>query len=160
MVSTFFERIRELSDAVGHGKITGRLTVDQAYAQYQHETIELKHPRGGTAHYLRDPLYKNMDEYLRHIAAKTITPNGSEIHKGMEDVVEDLSEMVFDNAPRDLWVLRQSGHPQVSDDNIVVYDRAPHARRLSNEELKNRGCRTRVGITAFRARLRSRGAAA
>ena len=47
VADTFQQRMEALSQAVGDGKLTGRVVVDQRYAEVQHQNTSYKHPRGG-----------------------------------------------------------------------------------------------------------------
>jgi hypothetical protein len=52
----------------------------------------------------------------------------------MEDLAEDGG--VATKAPVLYSNLRASGHPIVTDDGVVIYDRPPRQHRLTEEELK------------------------
>lgn len=138
----FTERIDELLEAVGDGELTGSLVVDQVYAKYQHERMDLKHPNGGQAKYLGGPIMEHAGTYVGRLADNVL--RGS-LAAAMERNMEDLSKEVFEKAPRDFWDLRESGHPRVLNGDQVVYDRAPIVHRLSPGELK------------IKARLKSQG---
>jgi hypothetical protein len=137
--STFFARIAHLREQVGHGEITGRLVVDQVYAHYQHEGTELRHPRGGQSHFLRDPMFETVDRHMEETARRTITPEGSELRGAMEDWTEALSTDVETHAPREFGDLERSGQPIVTDDGVEVYHREPKQRRLTEQELQAKG---------------------
>jgi len=142
MGGDFFDRIDELADAVGRGSLTGKVKVDQVYAHYIHEGVNrhtgapLVMHEGGQAHFLRDPLFEGSDKRMESLAARAITPEGSELREAMIDGMEDLSDDVFDLAPREFGDLRASGHPTVTDDGAVVYDRPPHVPRLNDDDLR------------------------
>lgn len=136
MVSTFSERIHLLLDQVGDHDIEARLVVDQVYAQNQHQSFWFKHPQGGKAFYLRDPLFGRLNKNMRRIADKLITEEGSEIRDAMIEVAEDLDAGVVEQAPREFGDLENSGHPIVTDDGATIYDRPPRVHRLSREELR------------------------
>lgn len=135
MASTFGDRISELKDRVGHGDLTGSVVVDQVYARYQHEGLDLNHPRGGQAMYLRRPIMDHHEGYLRKIAETVLEDGGK---RAMIEAAEDLAEDggVARYAPVEFDDLRASGHPTVTSDGETVYDRAPRVARLSEEELK------------------------
>lgn len=88
MVSTFQERTALLSEQVGYGFVVGKVTVDQIYAQYQHERLDLNHPRGGMAKYLTTPLYHNRNAYLILIAQTALQDGGI---RGMARAMEHLA---------------------------------------------------------------------
>lgn len=101
------------------------------------EGLDLRHPRGGQAKYLEQPLFQHAPEYLRDIAARVletgpVTP--------MSEVMEDLSGQVFDLAPVEFYDLRASGNPRVVDGaGVIVYDRPPMQKRLTEQELRAKG---------------------
>jgi hypothetical protein len=140
MAGTFGRRMDDLKEIVGDGPLEGTVVVDQIYARYQHEGLDLKHPRGGQAKFLSQPLLDNRDGYLTEIA-KTVLEDGGK--QGMESAVEDLAGEggVETHAPV-LWGdLRRSGHPTVRNNGAVVFDRPPAARRLTETELKDKARR-------------------
>jgi hypothetical protein len=134
-MADFFERTSELADMVGHGELTGMVEVSQLYAFAQHEHLEYRHPRGGKALYLQEPLMDNYSRYFEDIARRLLD-EGPE--PAMRDAVEDLAEDggVATHAPVLYSNLRASGHPSVTSDGETVYDREPRQHRLSEEELK------------------------
>lgn len=136
MASTFFDRMDELADQVGHGHLTGKVEVDQVYAHYQHEGLDLQHPRGGQAKYLEGPLLRGVENHMRTLAKHTLDVEGPRL--GMQDIVEGLSRDVFDEAPREFEDLRNSAHPTVRDDDRLLYDRPPLVPRLTEEELREK----------------------
>jgi hypothetical protein len=136
----FAAKMDELAERVGSGKLIGDVVVDQIYAKYQHESLDLRHPRGGQAKYLSQPLLDNRDDYLRRIARTVLDDGGVE---GMRSSMEDLAGEggVSSRAPV-LWGdLRRSGAPSVTSDGTEVYARPPHARRLSEQELRDKASR-------------------
>lgn len=153
MASTFFDRIDMLDEQVGHGNLSAEVEVDQVYAHYQEVGEDLEHPRGGEAYALRNSLYVPIDRHLRRLAERAITPDGSEIREGMQDVSEAISDEYHSRAPREFDVLRNSAHPSVTDDGAVIYDRPPHVHRLSEEELRDEHRRRLAGRGARRARI-------
>jgi hypothetical protein len=134
MAGDFGARMDELIASVGDGELTASVVVDQVYAKYQHERMDLKHPQGGQAKYLSAPLLAKARDYLGQIADNVL--HGS-LQGAMELVAEDLAtKQVFDHAPREFHDLRQSGHPRVLNGDMIVYDRAPLVHRLTASELK------------------------
>lgn len=131
---SFEAALDRLADAVGVGPIIGRVIVDQVYARYQHEGLDFKHPRGGQAKYLEQPLYSNVALYMRDIAARLL-PDGNVV-QAMADSMEDLSGEVFDKAPIEFLDLRASGHPMVHQAGAVKYDRPPMQARLTEAQLR------------------------
>jgi hypothetical protein len=69
----------------------------------------------------------------------------------MSRVAERLDDDSARLTPKETTVLARSGHPTVTDEGALVYDRAPEVPRLSDEELRaihNRG------VTIHRRRRR------
>lgn len=138
-MSTFSDRLREFREQMGDGSIRGSVEVNQVYAHYQHEHPEFKHPQGGKAFFLRDPLFQGSDEMMERLAARAITQDGPQVREGMADNMEQLSTKTYFESPVEFGDLRDSGHPMVTQDGAAVYDRAPRAPRLSEEQLKQKG---------------------
>lgn len=131
----FAKRIDELSELVGSGHLHGQVEVDQVYAQFQHEGLDLHHPRGGQALYLWAPLMDHHPEWLEKYAGSVLEDGGA---PAMIDAMEALAgdDGVGRLAPVELGDLRASGHPTVTSDGHTIYDRAPRQHRLSEEELR------------------------
>lgn len=138
MPGDFSERLNVLREQVGsrHGSITGRVEVDQIYAAYQHNGLDLHHPRGGQALYLQAPLMRNFRRYLQHYASTVIEGDGG--IQAMIDSVDDLAGRggVATHAPVEFGDLRRSGHPSVLAGLRLVYDRSPEVHRLTEQELR------------------------
>lgn len=153
MAGDFQQRTADLADMVGHGKLEGKVEVDQVYAAAQHEgvwatgplagVVIRNHPQGGQAHFLSEPLIADAPQSMQRLADHTLEPDG--LHRAMEDNVEDLSGRVHDKAPREFGDLRDSAHPTVTDDGRTVYDRPPVRPRLSEAALKEKAKRRRLG---------------
>jgi len=124
---------RRVLEQVGQGTITARVTIDQKYAQDQHEELTYSHPSGGSAKYVTGPLLRNYRRYYRAIA-RHILEGGA--LAAFRSVAEDLSGSIERAAPVDHGYLRNSGHPQVIDNGSVVYDRSPRVHRLSEAEIR------------------------
>jgi hypothetical protein len=133
MASDFGARIDELIESVGEETLTGSVVVDQVYAKYQHERMDLKHPQGGQAKYLGGPVLSNAAKYVQKLADNVL--HGS-LENAMKDDMEDLAQEVFDKAPREFWDLRESAHPSVMNGEESTYDRPPTVPRLTEEQLK------------------------
>lgn len=135
MRGTFGTRMDELHARTGSDErwLRGSVTVDQVYAHFQHERLDLRHPRGGHARFLAVPLETRFPRYLRWIADGIWDDGGQ---AGMIRAMEDLSDQVEFHAPVEFWDLRRSGHPQVHLGLNQVYDRAPVVHRLSPAELR------------------------
>jgi len=133
MAGDFDDRIRELADRVGRGKITGSVIFDQAYAQAQSENLSYRHAPGKQAKYLTQPLYERADRYMQRLADNLLD---GELGRAMADNMDDLAAASSEIAPLDLGPLHDSAHPTVVDDGRTVYDKAPKQPRLTAEELR------------------------
>jgi len=101
----------------------------------QHEGLNFRHPRGGQALYLQQPLMDHYSDYLTAYARQVLVDGGEQ---SMVESMENLAEEggVATHAPV-LWSnLRASGSPSVTSDGVQVYSRPPRQHRLSEEELK------------------------
>jgi hypothetical protein len=138
MADTFDERIEFLDSQVGHGNLTAGCTVDQPYAQDQHETATYQHD-DGVANYLGDPLMRNSSYLMESIALATITEAGSRLAAAMRDVADEMVGYVAKYAPTGpdepregdiVGRLAGSGHGWVDDGGVRVYEKLPkYARR-------------------------------
>ena len=133
MPGDFAERIDELSKVVGSGQLEGKMEVDQVYAHYQHEGMDLKHPHGGQAKFLETALHAGADTYLQSIADRVL--DGGAVD-GMVEAVDQLDTRSAQLTPKEATVLARSGHLTVTDQGAVVYDKPPEVPRLSEAELE------------------------
>lgn len=122
-------KLGALEARVGMGSLQGRITVDQRYAAVQHNRKDFRHPRGGQAEYLSQPLIRLLPEHMQHLADGLL--DGTLVDK-MADNMEELSQEVNTLAPLDTGILRNSGHPTVIDNGATVYDRPPLAPRRTD----------------------------
>lgn len=136
MTTTFYNRVDELKRAVGHGKLRMTNTMDQVYAKYQELREDLKHPRGGGAHYTRRGLFDHIDDYMSQLAARAVTPDGSELDSAARDVSDRMGERAEEYAPVEYANLRRSRHARVWDDGELIYNRLPDVPRLSEAQLR------------------------
>lgn len=129
----FAEGIRELHEMVGRGALVGKVVVDQVYAKYQHERLDLKHPRGGGPRYLAGPLYSNHHGYLERLAKSVLE---GELERTMLDCMESLNGSMSAAAPINHNNLRRSGSPRVTSDGRLIAYRKAQQRRLTEQELR------------------------
>lgn len=128
------EGVPEILDRVGDGKLSGKLTIDQVYARYQHERLDLRHPRGGKARYLADPLMAGFRSYYERMARDLLQPEG--LRNAMIDSMESLMNSSQMETPVELDNLRRSSRRVVRDQNAVVSVKGPDQGRLSDEDLR------------------------
>lgn len=134
MTGTAAPRLRRLLDDThsGTGLLRGSVTVDQVYAHYQHERMDLHHPRGGGPKYLERPLFDHFGVWYENIARSYLDDGGE---RAMRYAMEDLSDLAEQAAPWEFGDLIHSGHPQVTRGLRDVYDRPPKRHRLTEAEL-------------------------
>lgn len=97
-----------------------------------YEGLDFRHPNGGQAKFLETALHQHASEYLETLAARILDGGGTE---AMSEVVEKLDNDSAGLTPKESTVLARSGHPTVTDEGAVVYNRAPEVPRLSDDEL-------------------------
>lgn len=140
----FTTRIGRLMRKVGDGNLVASVIVDQAYAKYQHESLDLRHPNGGQAKYLWEPMFNNRNQYMARLAANVLRGN---LNQAMVRNVEDIAGGVFEHAPVELADLRRSAEPSVRDQGELTYHRPPMRRRLTPAELAAKSrLRTALGL--------------
>lgn len=144
-MGTFAARITELQELVGKGRISGSVEVDQVYAHYQHERMDLRHPRGGGPGYLRNPLFQRAREFIQRVGSR-FDDGRVGMDEAMGWAMEQLCVEVMVNAPVEFSDLKFSGHPKVIDDGQTMYDRAPIIARLSDEQIKAKNRQRRWGV--------------
>ena len=128
MADTFNRKIDDLIRDVGPGKLVAGCTVNQPYAQNQHQSLWFRHTNG-RALFLGGPLLENAFSLVEELSRKVLTPHGSMLRLGMVDIAEEMSRYVMENAPKDTGQLSLSGNPWVTDNGVVIYDRPPLAPR-------------------------------
>lgn len=147
MPGTFTEGLAELSEKVGFGVLQGQVEIDQVYAFNIHEGYWLNFmgrdgfktlvQHTGEGHFLTTPLLALADHMLDQLADAAL--DGS-LLATMAENMEELADAAALITPVEFGDLKESGHPTVTDDGALVYDRPPLVGRLSEAELdaKNR----------------------
>lgn len=132
MAGTFYGRIEDLKRMVGGpSKLEGKVVADQVYAQYQHETLDLSHPRGGGSKFLTKSLVQNRDNILRNLARNVLD---GKVESAMATGMENVATAMYKNAPHEFHDLRNSAHPTVKSGGRFVYNRPPNVRRLTKTQ--------------------------
>lgn len=147
---TFAERVAGLRQRghFGTGLLSGSVEMNQVYAHYQHERLDLHHPRGGGPKYLERPLFEHFPAYYAQIAREVLTDGGEH---AMWRSMEHLSDSAELAAPWEWGDLMHSGHPQVTRGMRDVYDRPPKRHRLTEAELR---AKSRLRWPSLPARLK------
>jgi hypothetical protein len=136
MTGTCAGRIDALARRVHLGQLLrGSVTIDQVYAHYQHERLDLRHPRGGGPKYLERPLFDHYPAYLEAVARGWLDDGGE---RAMARAMEHLSDAAELAAPWEWGDLIHSGHPEVRRGEELVYDRPPKRHRLTEAELRQK----------------------
>lgn len=143
MAGDFAARMTELIEEHDGGPLEGSVTVDQVYARFQHERMDLKHPAGGQAKFLSGPLLNDSAKMLQKLAGAVL--DGSLVG-AMAQNMESLSLSVWEKAPRDFWDLRQSGNPVVRVNGAEVYNRPPIVPRLTAAQLREKARLRGMGL--------------
>jgi len=131
------DRIRDLLNRTGGDTLKSTVTVDQVYAQYQHERLDLRHPRGGMAKYLEIPLFAKHPEWLQEFAGDLLD-EGFRAVSGWGGVGRRLVTANRENAPLDFGDLRNSASLTVKEGASVVIDEPAPVGRLTEEQLRNK----------------------
>jgi hypothetical protein len=123
---------RRVLDQTGEGLLTGYLKIDQVYAKYHHERLDLVHPRGGGPKYLEGPLFDSYQDYLARVGQAMLS---GDPEREMAECMEALNTAMSSRAPIEFNNLRRSGAPRVVSTGRVVYRREAWQRRLTRQEL-------------------------
>jgi len=142
-IGRFEDRIRLLEQQVGGGKLEIKVVVDQIYAKFQHERLDLRHPSGGGPKYLTRALYGAAPAGLQHMARAVLDGH---LREAAVDVAERVVTGVYENAPFEFGDLRASGAPTVKDGGRIYYRRPPNRKRLTKSELRAKSYVRRLGF--------------
>lgn len=132
---SFEDRMRELSNLVGKGKITGTITGDQIYAARQHNSPELSHPRGGEPFFLRDAFNAKQQEHLQRLALQLFSGNTQALFISFVNQVADVASA---KAPIELGNLRKSFSTSVKVGGSYIYRKPAQRARMNKTELNSR----------------------
>ena len=134
MAGDFNARINNLIRTVGIGELEGSVLIDQVYAQYQHEGLNLKHPGGGKSHFLTDPLIANFPTYYQWMATDLFSEGGPK--DVMKHAMEDLNDSAYNQAPKFFRDLAWSGAVRVKVNGTTVILIPAGRKRLTKAELR------------------------
>lgn len=137
--------IAELIERTGGPKVKATVTVNQPYAQDQHETLYYRHPRGGRAKYLESPLMESHPKWLQTFANKFLNSK-KDTESVWADVGRSLADAVPKNAPLEFGDLRNSAGLVVKAGGSVVVDEPPKQPRLSEAELDAKDFMRSMGV--------------
>lgn len=143
MPGTASQGIKVLRDRTGGAKVKARCIVDQVYAKYQHESLDLHHPHGGRAKFLEGPLFEDYGLSLQEFASGLLRVEEETAGRRWANTGRRLVRAVRENAPVEAGVLRRSAALIVTEGRSVVVDEPAEVHRLSEEELHPGG---RLGL--------------
>lgn len=145
MVKKAIDGIQDLLDRTGGSKIKATVTVDQPYAQDQHETLFYKHASGGQAKYLEQPLMSNHPKWLQQFANRLLVRN-IEASNEWAKVGRALKNEVPKNVPIDFGDLRQSAALTVKEGGSIVTEEPAAQPRLTEGELDAKDYMRSMGV--------------
>lgn len=137
--------IRDLLDRTGGPKVKATVVVDQPYAQDQHETLYYKHPSGGQAKYLEEPMYAEHPKWIQEFANGLLNSKESAA-RGWGGVGRALKGVVAKKAPIDFGDLRKSAGLTVKEGAEVVITEPPIQPRLTEAELDAKDYMRHMGV--------------
>lgn len=127
--------IQQLIQRTTGGKVTATVTVDQPYAQDQHETLYYRHPRGGRAKFLEAPLFESHVGWIQNFADRVLNARLDASRLWGDECGVPLRNAVGKNAPVEFGDLKLSAGLVVREGSSVVRDEPPAQQRLTDAEL-------------------------
>lgn len=137
--------IQELIGRTGGPKVKATVTINQPYAQDQHETLYYRHPRGGRAKFLEAPLMESHRSWIQKFADDLLKPR-RDAALGWGGVGRELAKAAGKNAPIEFGDLRQSAGLLVREGTRTVLDEPPKQGRLSEQELDAKDYMRSLGL--------------
>lgn len=126
--------LQDLIDRTGGPKLKATVTVNQPYAQDQHETLYYRHPRGGRAKFLESPLFENIEDWLGKFSQRVLV-RGIQMPNEWGKVARNLKNAVPKNAPFEFGDLRKSASLEVKEGASVVISEPAEQPRLTDDEI-------------------------
>lgn len=146
IVGEAYERIGDLMASTSGSKVHATVTVDQIYAQIQHEALEFRHPRGGIAKYLTVPLMADHPKWLLNFAEGLLDTQDA-AHRWGSKVGVRLQQSVEKYAPVEFYDLRRSAALDVRTGGYQVMYRPAEQPRLTEAELQQKDIWRQAGLT-------------
>lgn len=146
MAKKAIDGIQDLINRTTGPRIKSTVTVNQPYAQDQHETLYYKHPRGGKAKFLEEPLFANHPKWIQEFANGLLRPK-ADAEDGWAKVGRRLKSEVPKNAPVEFGDLRQSAGLEVRSGSSVVVNEPPAQPRLTESELDAKDYMRAMGVS-------------
>lgn len=139
--------IRDLIKRTSGGKVVAIVTVDQVYAQNQHESLHFKHPRGGRAKYLEAPMFEGFRDWFGDYANRLLDEGFDAVRGWHSGPGTDLQNVVVVNAPVEFGDLRQSAGLRTRVGTRTVHTRPPIQGRLQDWELDAKDHMRHLGLS-------------
>lgn len=127
-------RLQELLDKTGGPKVESVVTIDQIYAQDQHENLTYKHPTG-RAKFLEEPMYENSAHMLQRFASRMLETDDVP-RLWHEELGNKTADHASRNAPLMFGDLRESMDVTTKAGGGVVAHTPPLQHRLTGAELR------------------------
>ncbi len=140
------QRIQELIDRTAGPKVKATVTVDQVYAEIQHEALEFRHPRGGQAKYLEEPMFSHYGGWMQDFA-NGLLREGSRADEGWADVGRNLKDVVRTHAPVEFGDLRESAALRVQAGGATIVNEPARQPRLTDQELDAKDYMRHMGLS-------------
>jgi hypothetical protein len=131
---TFIRRTEKLQERIGSGKVQAGVRVDQIYAQYQHERMDLKHYGIGGPKFLSTALMQNHVKWLEQIGRHLYSPLG--VNHWMERIAINMASESKRRTPMFLSDLRKSHEARVKEHGRFIYRDGTVRPRLHKSELR------------------------
>lgn len=138
--------IKLLRQRTGGARVKAKVTVDQIYAKYQHESLDLEHPRGGRAKYLEAPLFEGYNQSIEEFALGLLRVEEETAGRRWAGTGRDLVRAVGTEAPIEFGELRRSASLVVTEGRKVVIDEPASAHRMTDTEIHDRDVLRRQGL--------------
>jgi hypothetical protein len=137
--------IQDLIDRTGGPKVSSVVTVDQVYAQNQHETLWFRHPRGGQAKFLEAPMFAEYPKWFQQFANRLLRSKSADEawHAGPGSALQGV---VPKFAPVEFGDLRQSAGLQTKVGTAIRHERPPIQPRLTAWELDAKDHMRNLGL--------------
>lgn len=139
----FLDRADVLIDQVGGGNLEVKVVVDQVYAAFQHEKMDLRHPEGGGPKYLERALYGTVTRNMNSMRAAVLRGD-------LRDVAVSAGRLIAkksgENAPFEFGDLKASGAVTVKDGGRIYATIPAGVKRLSKQELRIKAHLRTIGL--------------
>lgn len=146
MASKASDGIRFLRKQTEGPRVKAKVTVDQVYAKYQHESLDFQHPMGGRAKYLEGPLFENYASWLEDYARGLLRVEEESAGRRWAEPGRALVRAVGTEAPLEFGDLRRSAGLVVTEGRKVIVDEPPAQHRLTDLELSAKATMRQMGL--------------